>query len=279
MARSSPTALDRALDELYAASPEEFVLVRARLERELRDAGEADAAADVRARRRPNLAAWACNQLARTNPEGVAALLDATQRVVDAQARAGPGALAAALRDAARERNELVDRLTDAAVGGLRGRVPQPDGYRASIAATLDAASLEAEHADELRTGRLTRALAAPAGFGPLGVPRAAVPADDERGAAERAREALAVAKRDATAAANAAKTAASELTSATLRADAATAHLEEVERALERARANVAQTAEYARTAGARAGETRAAAEAAAATFRAAEQAAPKRR
>ena len=274
MARSSPTALDRALDELYAATPEEFVLVRARLERGLRDAGETEAAADVRGRRRPNLAAWTCNQLARTDPQGVAALLDATRRVLDAQMRAGPGASAAALRDAAKERNALIDRLTDAAVAGLRGRVPQPEGYRPSIAATLDAGSLEPEHAVELRTGRLIRALAAPAGFGPLDAAATGEGAD-ARARAETAREAVAAARREATAVANAAKTAAAELTSATLRADAATAHLEEVERALERARTSAAQTEEQARVARARADEAQAAADAASAALRKAEQAA----
>jgi hypothetical protein len=270
MARSAPTALDQALDELYAAAPEEFILVRARLERELRDAGEPDAAANVRARRRPNLAAWACNQLARREPDGIAALLDATRRVVDAQARAGPGASAAALRDTAKERNALVDGLADAAVAALRGRVPAPDGYRASIASTLDAASIEPEHADDLRRGRLARPLAAPAGFGPLAGP-AAAPSGDAR--AETTRQAIAAARRDATAAANAAKTAAAELTSATLRADAATAHLEEVERALERARASAAQTGEHARVARARADEAQEAADVAAAALRQAEQ------
>lgn len=277
MARTTPAALDRALDELYAAAPEEFVLVRARLERALRDAGDAEAASDVRSRRRPNLAAWACNQLARREREGIAALLDATRRVVDAQARAGPGASAAALRDVAKERNALVDRLADAAVAGLRGRVPAPDGYRASIAATLDAGSLEPQHADELRAGRLTRALAAPAGFGPLDAPTL-TRSDDEQ-SRETTREAFAAARREATATTNAAKTAAAELTSATLRADAATAHLEEVERALERARANVAQTDEQARVARARADEAQALADAATAALGKAEEATAKRR
>jgi len=261
------------LDELYAAAPEEFVLVRARLERELRDAGEPEAAADLRARRRPNLAAWACNQLARTDRMGVAALFAATRQVVDAQARAGRGSRAAALRDAARERHALIDQLASAAVAGLRGRAPQPETYRASIAATLDAGSLEPEHADDLRAGRLTRPLAAPAGFGPVGAVPSAATADDARADAEAARRSLTAVRREATATTNAAKTAAAELTSAALRADAAAAHLHEVERALERARANAAQTAEHVRAAQARADETRAAADAAAAALHHAEQ------
>jgi len=262
---------DQALDELYAAAPEEFVLVRARVEGDLRRAGDDAGASDVRARRRPNLAAWACNQLARRDPDGIAALLDATQRIVDAQANAEPGPGAAALRDAARDRHDLLDRLADAAVTVLRGRVPQPDTYRASITATLDAGSLEPERADELRAGRLTRPLAAPAGFGPSSAGPAT--AGDDATRAETARQALAAARREATATANAAKTAAAELTSATLRADAATAHLHEVERALERARASAQQTAEEARAAQARAEETRTAADAAADALRRAEQ------
>ena len=273
MARPSSTPHDRALAELYAAAPEEFVLVRARVEAELRRDGDDAGAADVRARRRPNLAAWACNQLARRDPDGVAALLDATRRVIDAQANAEPGVGAAALRDAARDRHDLLDRLTDAAVSVLRGRVPQPDTYRASITATLDAGSLEPEHADELRAGRLTRPLTAPAGFGPSTAAPATAGNDATRARAHTARQALAAARREATAAGNAAKTAASELTSATLRADAATAHLHDVERALERARASATQTAEQAGAAQARADEARRAADAAADALRRAEQ------
>ena len=254
-------ALERALAELYGAAPEEFVLVRSRLERELRDAGATAAATEVRGRRRPNLAAWACNQLARRDADEVAALLDATRRVIDAQAAVGPGGGAAALRDAARARHELLDRLADAGVAVLRGRAPTPATYRASIAATLDAASADPDRSPDLRAGRLTRPLAPPAGFGPLVAPAGPPPAArDVTAGREAARRALADARREATARTAGAKTVASELASAVLRADAATAHLREVERALERARASVAETAGQAQAAQARADEARAA-------------------
>jgi hypothetical protein len=271
------TQLDEALDELYAASPEEFVLVRSRLERELRAAGAADAAAEVRRRRRPNLAAWAVNRLARAQPDDVAALVAATRRLADAQQGVLRGDAADRLRLDARDRQALLGRLAGDAVAGLRGHAPKPDAYRDPILGTLDAAAADPDAAADLVAGRLTRPLAPPAGFGPA-PDRDAPPIGAASGPDPAARRALTEARQALKASEAAAKSAASELTSAELRADAADAHLREVERALERAQASAEQAAEQRRVARDRSDAARAAVDAAAARLGEAERDAPRR-
>jgi hypothetical protein len=275
VARVQPSALERALDELYAATPEEFVLVRTRLAADLRQAGEPVAAADVRGRRRPNLAAWACNQLARQHADELGELLDVTRRAAAAQGATLRGGDAVVLRHARQQRQDLLERLAGEGVQLLRGRAPKPDAYRDSITATVDAASLDPESAEELRAGRLTRPLSPPAGFGSAAgleaVDARATPGQGE--ALAEARRDLADAQRAAQQAEAAAKTAGAEQASAELRADTAAAHLQEVERALERARASADESSEQAKLARARSDEARKAADDAARRVRDAEQ------
>jgi hypothetical protein len=238
-----PSPLDRALDELYAATPPEFVLVRSRLERELRHAEEPAAAAEIRGRRRPNLAAWACNQLARGEPQGIAELIALTHRLAEAQRAVVDGQAPAAWREVSRERRELLEHLAAAAVAGLGPWAPKPATYRDPVAATLDAASLDPDLVPDLEAGRLTRALSSPAGLGPLPDPNARPPTPraGRRGPSKRERDAaqreLTQAQREAAQLRAAADTAATEQASADMHADATTAQLREVERAIERAR------------------------------------------
>jgi hypothetical protein len=238
--------LEDALDELYAVRPEEFVLVRARLERELKAAGDADAAAEVRRRRRPHLAAWACNQLVRDDPQSIAALFDATAELAAAQQRTIGGGDADELRAATRHRQETLDALAEAGVRVLAGHAPKPAQYRDNIAATLDAATLDASAADGLRAGRLTQPLLPPAGFGPLDP--AAVPGITPRAPRkatsrerDKVRRELEKAQRRAGEAASAADEAEAVVASADLAAQSALAHLQEVDRAQARARDSLA--------------------------------------
>src|SRR5436309_2901107 len=88
--------VEAALDELYGAPPDEFLAVRSALERKFRDAGYRDAASELHHRRRPNLAAWATNQVARRNAATDRA--GAAKAAAADQARAEREARAAALR-------------------------------------------------------------------------------------------------------------------------------------------------------------------------------------
>ena len=246
-ARDVTVGLDEALDELYGVLPEEFVLVRSRLERELRAAGDVDAAADVKRRRRPHLAAWACNQLARDDPEGISALFAATADVAAAQQHAIAGGDADELRAATRLRQEALDALVEEAVRTLAGHAPKPAQYRDNIAATLDAATIDGDAAGHLRAGRLTQPLLPPALFGPLdvaAVPGAAPrpprkPSNRER---DQVRRDLERAQQAVRALAAAADEADAGVASADLAAQSALAHLEEVDRAQGRAREAVAE-------------------------------------
>ena len=249
------TPLDRALDDLYAATPPEFVLVRSRLERELRHGDEPSAATEIRSRRRPNLAAWACNQLARRDPDGIAALVALTRRLAEAQQAVVNGQEPAAFRDVSRERRELLEHLTASAIATLQPWAPKPATYRDRVLATLDAASIDPDLVADLEAGRLTRALSAPAGLGPLPDPnarpvnpRAATrPSKRDVDAAQRE---LTQAQREAKQLATAVDTAASEQASAEMQADATTAQLREVERAIERARGAARHAAQQAQAA-----------------------------
>jgi hypothetical protein len=238
--------LDDALDELYGVPPEEFVLVRARLERELKAAGDSDAANDVKRRRRPHLAAWACNRLARDDPDAVAALFALTAEVAAVQQQTISGGDPETLRAAARDRQSQLDSLVDRGVGALAGHAPKPAQYRDSIAATLDAATLDDGAAADLRAGRLTQPLLPPATFGPLDP--GTVPGAGRRSARkaskrqrDTARREVEEAQRRVRALATSADEADAVVASADLAAQSALAHLEEVDRAQARARDAVA--------------------------------------
>src|SRR5947208_7578771 len=83
--------LDEAADQLYGSSLDDFVSERTRLVKELRATGEAEEAATLAKSRKPTVAAWVLNQLARRNRRDIDLLLDAGHRLRDAQATALSG--------------------------------------------------------------------------------------------------------------------------------------------------------------------------------------------
>ena len=56
------------MDELFDLPPTEFIAARDALAKQLKADGDAGAAAEVKALRRPSVAAWAVNQVARRQP-------------------------------------------------------------------------------------------------------------------------------------------------------------------------------------------------------------------
>src|SRR6266498_1094600 len=96
---------------LYGLPPEQFVAARDELARALRGAGERQAAARVAGLRRPTVAAWAVNQAARRRPELVTDLIEAGERLRQAQRRALSGLRGGALRTAGAERRVAIERL------------------------------------------------------------------------------------------------------------------------------------------------------------------------
>jgi len=158
--------VETEIGRLYELPPEGFVAARDQLGRRLRESGDREAAERVRGLRRPTVAAWAVNQVARGRPELIAELLEAGDRLRQAQRRALSGLRDSGLRAAAAERRELLDRLLAAATGVLVQAGRTPEAHQEAIAASFEAASVDAEAAAAVRGGTLGRELAAPAGFG-----------------------------------------------------------------------------------------------------------------
>jgi hypothetical protein len=166
---ASKKPVDQAADELYGLPPRELTRARDEHAKRLRGDGDREAAGAVKALRKPTVAAWALNQLARRRPKELGELLAAGERLRAAQEELLAGGGREDFQGAAATERELVGRLSSQAVtiaseGGERGA-----GLEQKIAETLHAAALHEESADELRAGRLTKEREAIGGFGGLG--------------------------------------------------------------------------------------------------------------
>ena len=141
-------ATDEIIDELYGLPLSEFTQARNQAASELRKAGRDAEADQVKALRKPSVAAAAVNRLVREHRRDVEAFLQAAAVLRDAQF-AGKGDLQAATKD----EREALERLTRA--GG------EP------VRQSLLAAAVDEQAARELLAGRLEQALD-PRGFDTL---------------------------------------------------------------------------------------------------------------
>ncbi len=147
--------------DLYGLALEQFVPARGALAKALRGAGRREEAEEVAKRRKPSVAAWAVNQLVRTQGRDVDELFDAGDALRGAQADllAGRGE-GATLRAANERERAAVDRLVERGRGLLSS-----DGHALSaaiverVADTLHAAALDADARDQVREGRLEKEL------------------------------------------------------------------------------------------------------------------------
>jgi hypothetical protein len=150
--------LDEALDQLYGVEPDAFVAERRRLARELKDAGDGEAADTVAKVRKPTVAAWALNQLARRQRRDVDLLLDAGHRLRQAQEGVVGGADRAAFEQAQKTEREALRRLTQQASDLLGGASAQA---LSQISSTLRTAAVSEEGRELLARGRFTTPLEA----------------------------------------------------------------------------------------------------------------------
>jgi hypothetical protein len=160
-------ALEAAVDELYARPPDGFIAARTAIVERLKVDGDAEAAAEVAKLRKPSVAAWAVDRLAREHPDDIGALIVAGQELASAQRKVSAGGDADAMRDAADERKRLVDRLVRAAAAALKAA--DMSAARATldkVSDTLLAIATDEDAADRVRRGVLDKELPAPAGFG-----------------------------------------------------------------------------------------------------------------
>jgi hypothetical protein len=158
--------LEHELDELYGLPLEQFTKARNDLAARLRKAHQAEAAEQIKSLRKPTVAAWTANQLARSHPDLIAALVEAGDRLRNVQQRALAGKEPqAAVNEATGRERDAVRALVTAARKELGSRAsPQ---LLDRLTQTLRAAAVEPELARTLAAGRLTEELQA-VGFGTL---------------------------------------------------------------------------------------------------------------
>jgi hypothetical protein len=153
-------SLEEELDRLYALPLNEFTAARDELAKRLRADGERDLADEVKGLRKPTVAVWLVNQLAREREMDVKRLLKAGEALGKAQASAKGFAEARSDEQHALER--LASAAREAGVG--------PQAADRAIQ-TLRAASLTDEGRDLLKRGRLTEELEPPGFEALVGMP------------------------------------------------------------------------------------------------------------
>ena len=185
-------------DALYGLPLEEFVSERDALAKRLRADGDGEAAARVKALRRPSIAAWAVNQAVRTQVKAARELEAAGAALRKAQAALLEGkGNPADLRTAAERERAAVDRLVDAARGLLSGSGrPMTDAVLHDVTETLHAAAGDDETREAVLAGRLDRERR-PAGLGGELAAFAAIPDTPTRPAKATRTAARPAVKRD----------------------------------------------------------------------------------
>jgi hypothetical protein len=251
------------VDELYALPLERFVPERGVLAKALRAEGRREDAARIAALPKPSIAAWAVNQVVRSQPDASAALWAAGDAVVEAQERVVAGAGSGdELRGAVEAERRALMPLADAARGLLTGAGRFLGEQNAQVVIeTLHAAAVDPGARPDVEAGRLARPLQL-AGVGATAVGAGAPPeeavtarrertarrgrqdeaAETERRQAERERRARKDAAQRALVRAERDRDKARErIARAVAERDAALARLEKARDALEQAEAKLA--------------------------------------
>jgi hypothetical protein len=151
--------LEDALNELYDAAPEDFVAERKRLARQLKADGHAADADELVKVRKPTVAAWAMNRLARDSRREVDLLLDSGHRMRTAQAGVLRGEARETFEQAHHTERETIARLVKEAERLLAERGNASPAILEQIAASLHAAAVSERGRELLAAGRFTHAL------------------------------------------------------------------------------------------------------------------------
>ncbi len=161
--------LEARIDELYSVPLDAFTPTRDAMAKDLKAAGDAEAAKRVKAARKPVVPAWAVNRLVRDDPGAIDELLALGERLRAEQRRAISGGDVDALREALDERRRIVRSLTRAAMAILRSAGTGTAAHEEEITATLEAAAADEESGVAVRAGRLEKPLRPPSGFADAG--------------------------------------------------------------------------------------------------------------
>ncbi|MHB8877892.1 MAG: hypothetical protein ACYC8T_29715, partial [Myxococcaceae bacterium] len=126
--------LDAALDQLYARSPGEFTPLRNELAKKLAASGDERGAAALKQSKRPTVAAWLLNRLARDAPDEVADLGDIARELHAAQRRLLAGVARHGMLEAVRRRRAPASRRGQCAGRQRRteSRPPRPGSQQST---------------------------------------------------------------------------------------------------------------------------------------------------
>jgi hypothetical protein len=147
--------------ELYGLSLDEFIPARAALVKSLRRDGQRDEAETASKLRKPSVAAWAVNQLVRTQPREITSLLEAGDALQAAQAELlGKRGDAKSLQAAVAREREAVSQLVERARGLLESKgQPPSQAVLDRVSQTLEAAALDEAARAVVEAGCLEREL------------------------------------------------------------------------------------------------------------------------
>lgn len=148
--------LDQAADELYGVDLGEFVNVRTRLVKELRAAGNDADAGTLAKLRKPSVAAWVLNQLARQHRRDIDLLLDAGHRLREAQAGVLGGSEKQTFEKARATERDALKRLTREAEKLLHARGSGSGNVLNQVTESLRTAAISTTGRELLARGRFT---------------------------------------------------------------------------------------------------------------------------
>ncbi|TDO57996.1 hypothetical protein EV651_11029 [Kribbella sp. VKM Ac-2571] len=178
---------EEAADAVYAAPAADFIATRNELAKQLKAGGDAIGSTRLKALRKPTVAAWLANLVARKLPDELDDLLALGDEFREATADLD----GERLRELTPKRHRLLDKLSKEAA-----RLAADEGQKVSadvgqkLRETLDAALVDPAAGDAVREGRLSSALRH-VGFGVVdenGEPSNVTPLTDERRQAARDR-------------------------------------------------------------------------------------------
>ncbi len=178
---------EEAADALYASPAADFIATRNELAKQLKADGDQLGSTRLKAMRKPTVAAWVANLLARKLPDELDDLLALGDEFREATADLDGDRL----RELTPRRHKMLDKLsTDATrLAGDEGQKVSADVGQ-KLRETLDAALVDPAAGDAVREGRLSSALRH-VGFGVVdenGEPTNVTPLTDERRQAARDR-------------------------------------------------------------------------------------------
>ncbi len=171
---------EEAADALYASSAADFIATRNELAKQLKADGDQLGSTRLKALRKPTVAAWLANLVARELPDDIDDLLALGDEFREATADLDGDRL----RELTPKRHKLLDQLSKSAA-----KLADREGQKVSadvaqkLRETLDAALVDPTAGDALREGRLDSALRH-VGFGVVdesGAPSNVTPLTDER--------------------------------------------------------------------------------------------------